>query len=143
MTRGDGYDALYEEVGDRISKARATAGISQGKLATRVGVTRVSIVNLEHGRQRAPLHVLWRIATALGVEPARLVPSPRELAARDAPMELGAEVVASIERAARDDPAARRLLTNFIQKATTKIEGHDGTHEETAQPPARGASVSG
>jgi hypothetical protein len=56
---------------------------------------------------------------------SRLSPSVRELAARDSPVQLDATVVAYIERAVQDDPAAKRLITDFIQKATTHIEGDD------------------
>ena len=132
MSRGDGNDPLYDAIGERVTRARGTAGLSQAKLAIKVGVTRASIVNIERGRQRAPIHLLWQIAAALGTEASKLIPSPRELAARDAPVQLDAEVVASIERAARDDPAKKRLLTDFIKKATIKIEGQDGTHEEAS-----------
>ena len=41
------------------------------------------------------------------------------------PDPLDATVVAYIEQAVRDDPAAKRLITDFIQKATTHIEGDD------------------
>jgi len=136
MSRGDGYDGLYEAVGDRIAAARKAAGLSQEKLAKKAGVTRASIVNIEHGRQRPPLHLLWQIATSLELEAARLIPLQRELAARDAPVQLGAKVVAYIERAAQDDPATKRLLTDFIQKATSKIEGQDGKAEEASRTTA-------
>jgi transcriptional regulator with XRE-family HTH domain len=134
MARRDGYDRLYEAIGERITGARKAQGLSQGKLAEKVGVTRASIVNIEHGRQRPPLHLLWQIATSLGVEPSQLIPLQRELAARDAPVQLGADVVASIERAAQNDPATKRLLTDFIQKATSKIEGQDGRPEKATTP---------
>lgn len=125
MARGDGHDLLYQAIGERIAKTRRTTELSQARLAVKVGVTRASIVNIECGRQRAPLHLLWQIAIALEIEPARLVPSVRELAARDAPVQLDATVVAYIERAVQDDPAAKRLITDFIKKATTHIEGDD------------------
>jgi transcriptional regulator with XRE-family HTH domain len=131
MARGDGYDHLYEAIGERVAKARGATPLSQEKLADKVGVTRASIVNIEHGRQRAPVHLLWQIASALGIETARLIPSPRELAARDAPVQLDANVVAYIERVAQDDPAAKRLLTDFVQKATTIIDGQDGADSQT------------
>lgn len=130
MTRGDGHDPLYETVGERIASARAATGVSQAKLAQVVGVTRASIVNIERGRQRAPLHLLWQIAAALKIDMVSLIPIERELAARDAPVQLDAKVVAYIEQAAQDDPATKRLLTNFIQKATTRMEGQDGTTDQ-------------
>src|SRR5689334_20686746 len=126
MSRGDGYDTLYEVVGERIARARGATGGSQAKLALKVGVTCASIVNIEHGRQRAPLHLLWEIAAALGVDVTKLIPSPSELLARNAPVQLTPKILASIEQAAQDDPAAKRFLTDFIKKATLTIEGHDG-----------------
>ena len=136
MVRRDGYDRLYEAIGERIGSARKAAGLSQGKLAQKVGVARASVVNIEHGRQRPPIHLVWQIATALGVEASQLIPLQRELAARDAPVQLGAEVVAYIEQAAQNDPATKRLLTDFIQRATSKIEGQDGRPEESTSTKA-------
>jgi transcriptional regulator with XRE-family HTH domain len=133
MARGDGYDPLYEAIGERIAHARGAADLSQAKLALKVGITRVSIVNIEHGRQRAPVHVLWQIAKALGIDAARLIPSARELAARDAPVQLDPRIVTSIERAAQDDPTAKRLLTDFIRKATNRIEGQDAGSDDEAR----------
>lgn len=139
MTRGDGHGQLYEAIGERIANARGAQGMSQAKLALAVGVTRASIVNIERGRQRAPLHVLWQIAAALKVEMVSLIPIERELAARDAPVQLDAKVVASIEQAAQDDPSTKRLLMNFIQKATTRMEGQDGTTDQAHQTATRDA----
>jgi transcriptional regulator with XRE-family HTH domain len=125
MSRADGYDPLYEAVGERIMRARAATGLSQAKLAMQIGITRVSIVNIERGRQRTPLHILWQIAVALDVKPASLVPSPNDVATRNAPVQLDPKFVSYIEQAAQDDPATKRLLTDFVRRATTKIEGLD------------------
>jgi transcriptional regulator with XRE-family HTH domain len=130
MSRGDGYDELYEAVGERIAVARRGIGMSQAKLAHTVGLTRASVVNIERGRQRPPLHLIWQIAAALNVEATRLIPLKRELDARGAPVQLDANVVAYIEHFAQNDPSTKRLLTDFIQRATSKIEGNDGRAEE-------------
>lgn len=66
---------LYWEVGYRVRVVRDTAGLTQQELATRAGLSRVSIANLEGGRQRSPLTVLYRIAHALGTKPARFLPT--------------------------------------------------------------------
>lgn len=134
MARGDGFDGLYEAVGERVSAARRGSGLSQAKLAEAVGLTRASVVNIERGRQRAPLHLLWQIAAALGVEVTRLIPLPRELDARGAPVQLDAHVVAYIEHFAQNDQSTKRLLTDFIQRATSRIEGSDGRTEEARDP---------
>lgn len=66
---------LYWELGYRIRIARDASGLSQMELATKAGLSRVSITNLELGRQRSPLTIVYRIAQALGIKPARLLPA--------------------------------------------------------------------
>ena len=122
MARNDGHDLLYQQIGQRLARARLAAGLSQAKLASKVRITRTSIVNVEKGRQRPPIHLLWEIAEVLGIEVGGLLPQRRELSENRAPVQLDATVVAYIERAAEDDPATKRLLLDFIQQATAKID---------------------
>ena len=67
---------LYKEVGARVRRARLHAGLSQGELASNAGLTRTSIVNVESGRQRVPLHRLFEIARVLQIAPQDLLPEP-------------------------------------------------------------------
>jgi transcriptional regulator with XRE-family HTH domain len=69
-------DALYRDFGRRLRAARDGAGLSQAELAERVGLGRTSVTNIETGRQRVPLHLLFDFAGALGVDPATLLPYP-------------------------------------------------------------------
>ncbi len=65
--------AVYRCLGGRIQLIRETLGMSQQELAKRVGYTRVSIVNIEAGRQRLPLHQVEEIAKALSSTPKNLL----------------------------------------------------------------------
>jgi transcriptional regulator with XRE-family HTH domain len=65
------------------TRARDAQRLSQDKLATRLGISRASIVNIEAGRQHAPLNLLWKIAELLGVELTTLIPQRAELLAID------------------------------------------------------------
>lgn len=65
---------LYWEIGKRVREAREALGISQAELAMHVGVVRTSIVNIEGGRQRLPITMLYDIADALGVQATQLLP---------------------------------------------------------------------
>jgi transcriptional regulator with XRE-family HTH domain len=121
MPRADGWDHVYGDVGARIARARRATGLSQKKLADAVHVTRTSIVNVEAGRQRAPLHLLWQIAAVLDVEVADLVPTRADLVANSAPLQLDATVVELIEQAAANDDSTKRLLMEFIQQAKSKL----------------------
>ena len=68
-----GFD---REVGLRLQLARKRRGITQAQLAEKIGLPRPSYANLESGRQRIPIDVVWRVAVALGVSIATLVPEP-------------------------------------------------------------------
>lgn len=67
-------EMLYREIGLRVRKERKELGFSQMELAEEVGLTRTSIVNIETGRQRLPIHVLYSVAEALGVSVTCLLP---------------------------------------------------------------------
>lgn len=68
--------ALYQAIASRIRALRQAQGMSQGRLAAALGLTRTSIVNLEQGTQRCALHWLCAIARALQVPYWRLLPAP-------------------------------------------------------------------
>jgi transcriptional regulator with XRE-family HTH domain len=72
-------EALYILVGQQIRKVRKERGLTQEQLATLVSLTRTSITNIEHGRQKLLLHTLYEIANALAIEPHALLPPPNKL----------------------------------------------------------------
>jgi transcriptional regulator with XRE-family HTH domain len=74
-------EALYRAVGERIRRAREARSekMSQAALAAQLGKSRASVVNIEAGRQHAPLSLLWNIAVKLDVELSSLIPSAAEL----------------------------------------------------------------
>lgn len=125
MPRGDPDDRLYELIGERIADARGHLKLSQAKLALAAGVSRVSIVNIERGRQRAPVHVLWNIATALKREVTEFIPHSDELSARLAQPLLSSAIMAQIARAAKDNPTTLRYLTDFVQRETRQPKETD------------------
>ena len=65
---------LCSDLGRRIKATRSRRGLNPRQLGELVGLSRSSIVNLEAGRQRVPVHTIWRLSSALGVPVARLVP---------------------------------------------------------------------
>jgi transcriptional regulator with XRE-family HTH domain len=68
-----GFD---REAGLRLQRARKERGITQEELARRIGLPRPSYANIESGRQRVPLDVVWRAAVVLDLSIAALVPEP-------------------------------------------------------------------
>ena len=62
------------EVGILLAIKRKARGYTQHDLATAIGLKRATYANMEKGRQRVPVDVLWRVAIMLGVQLADLVP---------------------------------------------------------------------
>lgn len=67
---------LYAEIGAAIQRQRTSANpsISQKQLADAIGLSRASVVNIERGRHRIQIHVLYDIATVLGIDAVMLLP---------------------------------------------------------------------
>ena|ERR1700728_327445 len=59
MTRHADY---YRDLGRRIQRARLELGLTQEALASLVGISRTSMVNIERGRQKVLAHTLVRLA---------------------------------------------------------------------------------
>ncbi len=114
------FDEIYRGVGRKIRQTRENQRLSQDSLAQRLGISRTSMVNIEAGRQRAPLHVLWQIAELLETKLILLIPSPEELLAPQSPTVLDKEMMKQIEEVANGDPATIKVLTGFVTK---KLKG--------------------
>ncbi|MEV6539663.1 helix-turn-helix transcriptional regulator [Streptomyces sp. NPDC051665] len=69
-------DGFYEAFGERVRRARTAQGMNQQELGSAVGLNRTSISNIEKGRQRVALHMLFEFAVVLQVEPESLLPEP-------------------------------------------------------------------
>lgn len=91
-------DPLYAALGERVLTARRQALLSQAQLAERVGLTRTSITNVERGRQQIQVHTLYAIASALGVRPERLLPTPGQ----DSAVNVDDHLAAPLPSAERD-----------------------------------------
>ena len=63
-------------VGTLLQVARSRKGMTQEALAEAIGVPRASYANLEAGRQRIPVDVIWRVAVILGISVVSLLPEP-------------------------------------------------------------------
>ncbi|MEW2066178.1 XRE family transcriptional regulator [Streptomyces sp. NPDC007346] len=83
----------WDEVGERIAEARLAAGMSQGSLASEVGLDRTAMVRIEAGDRRVSALELSRLAQALGVPLAHFLSRPpaplvsRRVALEDVPDE--------------------------------------------------------
>jgi transcriptional regulator with XRE-family HTH domain len=111
-------ELLYRAVGRKIREARerSSGKITQQGLAARIGISRASVVNIEAGRQRAPLHLLWGIADALDTDLSLLLPSQQELNPGDREPQLDASILAQIQLEFTGDPDAQRAFGDVVSK---------------------------
>ena len=79
MNKTTPTSAIYTLIGQRVYYWRNERGFSQQELANRVQVARCSIANIEAGRQRATLGLLYRICGALEVGIYEIIPGRYEL----------------------------------------------------------------
>ncbi len=110
-------DALFRLLGERIRAARERRPekLSQVALATKLGVSRASIVNIESGRQHASLPLLWRITQALEIELADLIPRSGELLAAENPeTQLSDDMLQQIKTMAASEDGDEKSWTSFI-----------------------------
>lgn len=68
-------EELSLQIGSKVKALRTARGLSGRKLATAAGVSQPFLSQLESGRTSVAIATLYRIADALGVSPADLLPS--------------------------------------------------------------------
>lgn len=65
--------------GQKLSRIRKSRGFSQSELASRLGLSRTTIANLEGGKQNVHLYQVFVLARALDAPVEMLMPTGREL----------------------------------------------------------------
>ena len=103
---------LYRMIGVRLKQLREQKNLSQAELAESIGMLRTSVTNIEAGRQRPPLHVLYQICAVLEVEPAHLLPSLEEATLTTS---LTIESMTTLNEGARSlPPQAANVLQGLV-----------------------------
>jgi len=92
------------------------------KLAQQLGISRASVVNIEAGRQRAPLHLLWQFSETLATDLSLLIPRREELSPTAKGATLNPAMVKQIREATNNDSEAVKALTRFASKLKAAIE---------------------
>ena len=116
-------EAVYRAVGERIRTAREQQAekLSQAALAKKLEISRASIVNIEAGRQHAPLYLLWKIAQQLDVEVVSLIPSRADLTPPTSTVVLGSEMREQLKKYTNGDEAMESALSSFIAQAVEQL----------------------
>ena len=67
-------ESVYEIVGRNLSQIRQRQGLNQTELASRIKMTRASVSQIEKGKQRVSIEVLYKMAEALEVSVHDILP---------------------------------------------------------------------
>lgn len=73
LNKGNNLD-FYQQLGEALKEARIKSGKSQDALAQSMGLSRVTVVNIEKGRQKVQVHNLVEAANFLNVDLSSLIP---------------------------------------------------------------------
>lgn len=104
---------IYSIIGTRIREFRNQKDKSQDELARDVGVSRTSIVNIEQGRQRLPIHLLWQIGDVLDVDPGNFIPDIKDLREHPEAKKVNDKILKAIEYTSRGNTTTRNKLIEF------------------------------
>ncbi len=108
--------SLYITIGLKIKEFRQNRGLNQEKFAKLLNLTRASIVNIEQGRQRLSIHLLYDICKIVNVTIKDILPDLLE----DDKTELLPIWKKKIENAPIGDKIREQKLTDFLIKITSK-----------------------
>lgn len=102
------YQKLYSELGKKIAQHRLKRGWTQDRLAQAVRLGRTSIVNIEAGKQRPPLHLIWELADHLEATVEDLLPNASLVYS-------GRDTEALIQEAQKQSSGSLDSIADFIK----------------------------
>jgi DNA-binding XRE family transcriptional regulator len=70
---------FYKELANNLLKARESSGLNQEQVANAVSLSRVSIINIEKGRQKANMFLVWQLCQIYNVEISHVIPVQKQV----------------------------------------------------------------
>lgn len=108
----DGFRRLQRRLGARVKTERQARAMTQDELASRIGLTRSSVANLETGRQNMTLETLYRLSQEFGVSPGELLGEDAQ-SGRPVQQSIPVEIVRGIGDMRRASARMDRLLASY------------------------------
>ena len=108
MDKKSDENVFYKNLGESIRDFRKNANISQEALANHVGLSRVSMLNIEKGKQKVQIYTLYEIAFFLNTTLEKLMPQRS--------VDIMADKAIERVNKAGGDPISAEKLKGFIEK---------------------------
>lgn len=113
-------DAFYKKVGLLIKAQRQKAAMSQEDLSKKLGfVSRISVANIESGKQKIQLHTLIEISDFLKLPVNDFIP-PIEAVRKNVNPKLLKKIGKEVNRKVIRDSISEEKLTAFVRFSTSK-----------------------
>jgi len=115
-------ETFYADVGQLIRSCRLRLGLTQDQLGRFLTppTSRVSVANVEAGKQRILCHTLVQFAAALKVELTELLPARKDVSAKDDNRAIADELVS---KAGISKTTAKKLVENPLSLREWKEKG--------------------
>ena len=114
MLHNDQIIVLYEVLGSRIREEREKANFNQSHFAQLLQISRASLVNIEKGRQRTPIHVLYEISRILQISITSLLPHLNEIVTEEVKKDIQEKIV----KTSAGDQDLQQKLMDFVKSHT-------------------------
>ncbi len=112
-------NSLYLNIGQNIREARIKRGYNQETFAQILKLSRASIVNIEKGRQRPTIHLLYDVSKITNVPLKELLPT------LNSDVELNPKWKKQIQKKLTNSSKSEEKLSNFLIEVTTKNNNDD------------------
>jgi DNA-binding XRE family transcriptional regulator len=109
---------FYIQLGINIKRHREQAGLKQEAFATMLNLSRASIVNIEKGRQRPPLHLMWDISKQLKISVSEILSPLENINVSSGKEKINADWKKRITASTKGDLKSRKKITDFINEIT-------------------------
>lgn len=117
MLSDETQKAIYTKLGECIKQYRMEADIKQDLLASYIGLTRVSVVNIEQGKQKVQIHTLLEIAKYLQIPVSLLLEPLNELMIDEVNSKLEKRIIKELNS---DKPKDIDKIKEFVNFAKAK-----------------------
>jgi transcriptional regulator with XRE-family HTH domain len=110
---------FYKKLGEAIKAARVNSKVKQESLSDHLGLNRISVVNIEKGKQKVQLHTLIEIASFLNVRMEDLVPPLDYLKSNTVDSKTAKSIQKELEQVEDKNEGGVRL-TDFVIYSNSK-----------------------
>ncbi|WP_124979095.1 helix-turn-helix transcriptional regulator [Nonlabens xiamenensis] len=106
-------DQFFSILSEKLYESRLKSGLSQEEVANKIGLTRASVINIEKGRQKVNIYLLWKFAELYSKGIQELLPPTNEPKKMSSKFERTVQFNASRHNLSSESVERLRLFTTL------------------------------